>query len=156
MELGKSIIFLLKALFFGLATVLIIPRDVYKRYFLYGFMFGAIGDIIVATLLGPVLHLIQYKNMGVFGLFGIVSFWTPIAWMFAFMLFFYFLPMRRIFLYPYIIGFAIFGYFLGIVLQQLDLYEYIGNYLYFAPITFIIWFSISAWVYLRNGHIQLK
>lgn len=156
MGFGKSIIFLLKAFFFALATVVVIPKNVYKRYFIYGFIFGAIGDLIMATITGPVLHLIEYKNMGPFNLFGVVSFWTPIAWMFAFMLFFYFLPVRRIFLYPYIIGFAIYGYLVGILLQQLDLFEYNGNYIYFAPLTFIVWFSISAWVYFRNGEIDLK
>lgn len=153
MGFGKSIFFLFKALFFGLATVIVIPRNVYKRIFIYGFIFGAIGDTIVATITGPVLHLIKYKNMGPFNIFGIFSFWTPIAWMFALMLFFYFLPVRRAFLIPYIVGFALFGYFLGIVLQQLGLYEYIGIYIYFAPVTFIIWFSIAAWVYLKNGNL---
>ncbi|MFZ7103275.1 MAG: hypothetical protein ACOWWO_11565 [Peptococcaceae bacterium] len=155
-QLGNSIFFFLKAFFFGLATVIVIPRDVYKRYFIYGFIFGAIGDVIVVTILGPVLHLIKYKNMGVFNIFGIVSFWTPIAWMFAFMLFFYFLPVRRIFLYPYIVGFAFYGYMVGIVLEHLNLYEYIGSYVHFAPLLFMVWFYIGALVYLRNGNIILR
>ncbi|ATW26155.1 hypothetical protein [Candidatus Formimonas warabiya] len=153
--LGKSVFFFYKALLFGLATVIVIPRNVYKRYLIYGFMFGAIGDLIVATIFGPLLHIIRYKNMGVFNIFGIVSFWTPIAWMFAFMLFFYFLPVRRIFLYPYIIGFSFFGYMVGIVLKQLGLFEYIGSYIYFAPLTFIVWFSIAAWIYLKDSSISL-
>lgn len=75
---------------------------------------------------------------------------------FAMMLFFYFLPARKAFLFPYVVGFAFFGYFLGIVLQQLDLFEYVGMYIYFAPVIFIIWFSIAAWVYLKNGNITVK
>ncbi|WP_066638364.1 hypothetical protein [Desulfolucanica intricata] len=153
---GKSIFFFYKALLFGIATITVIPRQVYKRFLIYGFIFGAIGDVIMATILGPILQLIKYLNMGPFNIFGIVSFWTPIAWMFAFMLFFYFLPVRRVFLYPYIIGFSIFGYMVGLVLQQLDLYQYIGNYIYFAPIVNVIWFSISAYVYIKNGNIFLK
>ena len=152
----KSIFFFVKALLFGIATVVVIPKHVYKRFLLYGFIFGAIGDVIVVILLGPILHLIEYRNMGVFDIFGIISFWTPIAWMFAFMLFFYFLPVRKQFLYPYIVGFAAFGYMVGLVLQHLDMFRYLGNQIYFAPIVFILWFSIAAWVYMKNGNIVLK
>lgn len=152
----KSILFFIKALLFGIATIVVIPKHLYKRFLLYGFIFGAIGEVILATLFGPILHLIEYRNMGVFEIFGIVSFWTPIAWMFAFMLFFYFLPVRRQFLYPYITGFAAFAYMVGLVLQQLDLFRYLGNYFYFAPLVFLLWFSISAWEYIKMGNVVLK
>lgn len=108
--LGKSIYFFFKAMFFGIATLVTIPKEVYKKYFIWGFVFGGIGQLIMATISNPILGLIQYKNMGVFNIFGITSFWTPIAWMFTFMLFFYFLPVHKVFLAIYILGFAIFGH----------------------------------------------
>lgn len=152
---GKSIIFFYKALLFGLSAYLVIPKNEFKRYLIFGFFFGAIGDVIVIIILAA-LNLIEYKNMGPFSVFGLFSFWTPIAWMFAFMLFFYFLPVRKVFFYPYIIGFALFGQMVGSVLQKLGLYQQIGNYIYYGPILFIFWFYISAYLYLKIGGITLQ
>ena len=153
---GKSIFYFYKALLFGIAAYAVIPKHEFKRYLLYGFIFGAIGDVIMVIITGPVLNLIKYSNMGPFGIWGVITFWTPIAWMFAFMLFFYFLPVRTVFLIPYIVGFAIFGYMVGLVLSGLGLFEYIGNYKYYAPITFVFWFSIAAYTYFRIGDIKLR
>ncbi|MDX9872813.1 MAG: hypothetical protein RBT41_10390, partial [Clostridia bacterium] len=138
MRLGfdNSIIFLLKAILFGIATAIAIPKKEYKKFFLWGLLFGGILDVIIIIMLGPILNLTKYQNMGIHGIFGILPFWTPIAWIFVLMLFFYFLPIHRYFLYLYVLGFAIFGYMVGIVLQNMDLYEYLGSYIYFAPITF--------------------
>ncbi|AGL03416.1 hypothetical protein [Desulfoscipio gibsoniae] len=153
---GKSIFFFYKALLFGIAAYAIIPRPEFKKYLIYGFIFGAIGDIIVLLITGPVLNLYKYFHLGPFGIWGIFTFWTPISWMFAFMLFFYFLPVRIPFLLPYVAGFSMFGYMVGLVLQGLGMYEYIGNYIYFAPVTFLIWFSIAAFSYIRIGNIRLN
>lgn len=153
---GKSIFFFYKAVLFGIATVVAIPRPVYKKFLLYGFMFGALGDIILIIILDPGLKLIRYLNIGVFGVFGLFPFWTPIAWMFAFMLFFYFLPVRRVFLYPYVAGFAIFGYMVGMILEQMGLYQYIGYYKFISPLVLITWFALAAWVYIKSENVTLK
>jgi hypothetical protein len=154
--LGSSIWFFLKAMFFGIATLVTIPKEVYKKYFIWGFLFGGIGDVIMVVIFNPILNLIKYKNMGVFNAYGIISFWTPIAWMFTFMLFFYFLPVHRLFLYLYILGFAIFGHILGMLLQNLGLFEFVGSYVYIAPITFVFWFSFATLIYFRYNRIILK
>ncbi|WP_148133629.1 hypothetical protein [Candidatus Formimonas warabiya] len=152
---GKSIFFFYKALLFGLSAYLVIPRAEFKKFFIFGFFFGGIGDIIVIVILSN-LNLIAYKNMGPFSIWGLFSFWTPIAWLFAFMLFFYFLPVRKKFFYPYILGFALFAHMVGLVLEKLGLYQYMGTYIYYAPIVFIIWFSLAAYVYLKSGRISLN
>jgi len=153
--LDTTLIYFVFALLVGIITVLVIPRKVYKHYFLYGLMFGGIGDTLTATVF-RYLNLIRFKNMGVFNVLGLFSIWTPITWMFAFMLFFYFLPVRKAFLVPYILAFAGINYAIGLVMEQFGLFEFIGNYRYFAPITFITWYVVSTWVYMRNGDIKLK
>ncbi len=154
--LGRSVFFFYKALLFGIAAYAVIPRHEFKRYLLYGFIFGAIGDVILVLISGSVFNLIRYYNTGPFSVWGVFSFWTPVAWMFAFMLFFYFLPVRKVFLVPYVTGFAIFGYMVGLVLSNLGLFEYVGNYKYYAPLTFLAWFSIAAYAYFRIGNVKLK
>jgi len=151
----KSLISLFKAVLFGIATVVVIPRELYKKYLLYGFVFGAIGDIITVLLMS-LLGLIKYSQMGPFSIYGFFSFWTPIAWMFAFMLFFYFLPRRRLFLYPYVVGFALFGYMLGLVLEGFGVFQYIGFWRYVAPFFFTLWFSGAAWVFFRLEGVKVK
>lgn len=153
--MNKSFIFFFKALLFGVSAMIAIPKEHYKKFFIYGFIFGGIGDIITVLILGPALHLIKYSNLGVFGILGLFSFWTPIAWTFTFMLFFYFLPVRKAFLYPYLIGFAMFALMVGWVLQNLGTFGYIGNYIYFAPLVFLAWFSLSAWGYFKSERIKL-
>ena len=152
--MDKSFISLYKAIFFGLATIVVIPREVYKKFFLYGFIFGAIGDILHILIFEKGLGLFRYLNMGPFSIYGLFSFWTPIAWMFTFMLFFYFLPRKRLFLYFYIVGFAIFGYMVGLVLEGFGVFHYIGLWRYAAPFFFILWFSGAAWAFYRIEKVK--
>lgn len=153
LNLGVSIYFFIKAVLFGIATIVAIPKRVYKKYLLWGFLFGGIGELIMVTLFSRVLNLINYYNMGVFNIFNIMSFWTPIAWMFSFMLFFYFLPTHRYILLIYIIGFSIYGFMVGLVLQNIGLFKYEGLYIYFAPFVFFAWFSASAYVFFRYNRL---
>lgn len=154
--LGNSIIFLLKAMFFGIATIVSIPKNVYKKFFIWGFLFGGIGDVTIVTLLGPGLKLLKYQNMGMFDILGTFSFWTPLAWMFTFMIFFYFLPVHRYFYFIYIGGFSIFGFMVGLVLQNIGLFKYEGAFIYFAPFVFMAWFMFSSLIYFRYNRITLK
>jgi hypothetical protein len=149
---GINIIYFLFAMLPAIATVVLIPRKVYKRYFLYGLIFGGIGDT-VGTILLSNLNLIKYKNMGEFNVLGIYSIWTPMTCMFIMMLFLYFLPIRRLFLVPYVIAWVGLNWAVGFVMQQFGLFEYIGIYKYFAPLTFLLWYSGSAWIYLRAGDV---
>jgi hypothetical protein len=95
------------------AALILIPKTQYKKFFLYGLLFGGLGDSIIALLL-HLSGLIRYSNMGVTSILGIFSFWTPITWAFAFMIFFYFLPYRKSFLIPYLIIFAALNYSVGL------------------------------------------
>ncbi|AET67232.1 hypothetical protein Desor_1585 [Desulfosporosinus orientis DSM 765] len=134
-----------------LGALLLIPKNLYKKFFLYGLMFGGIGDSIIASLY-TIFDFIKYKEMGPFNIMNIFSLWTPITWAFAYMIFFYFLPVRKAFLVPYVLIFSLLNYSVGLVMQNFGLFEYIGIYKYFAPLTFLIWYSVSALVYLRNEH----
>lgn len=153
--MDKSFISFFKAALFGIATIVTIPRELYKKFLLYGFVFGVIGDIASILVLSQ-LRLMKYSNMGPFSIYGLFSFWTPIAWMFAFMLFFYFLPRRRMFLYPYVVGFAIFGYMVGLVLEGFDVFHYIGFWRYWAPFFFLMWFSGAAWLFYKLEGVKIK
>lgn len=143
--------YLIFAAVIGLSTIVIIPRNLYKKYFLYGLIFGGIGDTLLVTMI-HYMGFLNYKILGVTSIFGIVSFWTPIAWTFYFMLYFYFLPARKIFLVPYVIVFIALNYSVGIVMSQSGLYETIGVYKYIQPFVYLAWCSISAWAFFKGEH----
>ncbi len=148
-------VFPIFAIITGVSALLLIPKEKYKHYFLYGFIFGGVLQILIASIL-TTLDLIQYKNMGPFNVMGLFSIWTPIAWMFAFTIFFYLLPTRKAFLLPYIIAFAALSYSVGLIKESLGTFEYLGFYRYPAPINFLVWYSVSAWAYFRLENVKLK
>jgi hypothetical protein len=154
--LTKEYIFLFKALFFGLAAVVIIPKKELRKFFVYGLIFGGAGDLLLILVMGTLLHQLKYLNMGVFNIFGIFPFWTPLAWTFTLMFFLYCLPLRKIIYYPYIICFGMFGYMVGILLQNFNLYEYIGIYKFFAPAILTGYLTFCAWAYRRLEGLELK
>ncbi|EHQ88325.1 hypothetical protein [Desulfosporosinus youngiae] len=135
----------------GLATIILIPRNLYKKYFLYGLIFGGIGDTLLITLF-HLMGYLNYKNMGVTSIFGLFSFWTPISWTFYFMIFFYFLPVKKSFLVPYLLAFVALNYSVGTVMSQSGLYEVIGIYKYVQPFIYLAWCSISAWAFHKNEY----
>lgn len=153
--IDRSYIFFAKAVLFGVVAVITVPREKYKHFALWGFVFGVIGNLVQVVIF-PMFHLMKYSNMGNFDILGRFSFWTPFAWMFAFMVFFRFLPVRKLFLALYILGFSIFGFMVGWVLQNFELYFYLGKYVYFSPLVYGVWFSLGAWAYIRSEKIVLK
>jgi hypothetical protein len=146
--MGIEIIFLIKAIFFGLAAIIIIPKELYKKYLVYRLFLGALGDTGLA-LLGKYLNLWKYKNMGVFNILNFYSFWSPLAWMFVIMFFLYCLPSKRSAFYLYVVTYGVFGYFVGLILQNFGLYEYLGIFKYLAPLVLSAWFYATALIYLK-------
>lgn len=92
--LGIFLIYLIFFIFVGIAALLIIPKAQYKKFFLYGFLFGGLGNATIAALLSS-LNLIDYRNLGPFNVFNFFSIWTPLTWALVFALFFYLLPVRK-------------------------------------------------------------
>jgi hypothetical protein len=151
-----GLFYLAFALIIGITAFIIIPKLLYKKFLLYGLVFGGIADAIIANVC-TITGIIRYNGFGAFGLIDTYSILTPITWTFAFMLFFYFLPVRKGFLIVYILGWSAINYSVGIVMQNLHLFSYLGIGLYIAPIIFIVWYSISAYVFRRyEQKIQLS
>jgi hypothetical protein len=152
----KEMIFLYKTIFFGLGALILLPKEHYKKFFVYGLFWGAFVDVVIISILSGLFHWIHYKNMGSFNILNLFSFWTPLAWLFVMMVFFYCLPDRRLFLLFYIPGFGLFGYMVGMVLHNFGLFEFRSVYKYFAPFILIGWFTVAAWAYIKTEKITLK
>ena len=153
--MGVEIVFLIKAIIFGLAAIIIIPKEYYKKYLVYGLFLGALGDTGF-TLLGKHLNMWKYNNMGVFNILDLYSFWTPVAWVFVIMFFLYCLPHKRFNFYLYVVSYGLFGYFVGLVLQNFGLYEYLGFFKYLAPLVITAWFYTASLIYMKAEGIKLE
>lgn len=138
--IDKNTIFFIKAVMFGVAAIIAIPKECYKKFLIYGLFLGAALDITAIVTLTK-LGVIKYLNMGAFSMYGLFSLWTPIAWMFALMIYLYFLPRRRPFLYGYVLIFSVFGIFVAKILSNFGLYEFNPFILFFV---FLGWFSFAA------------
>lgn len=152
----NSQVFLIKALLAGIFSILIIPKDLYKKYFVYGLLLGGLAQIILILIIVPVLHLVKYQNMGLYSIYGIESYWTPIAWTFIFTHFFYLLPTKKVLFYPYLTAFAIFGYLLGVMLENYNIFEYIGFWRYVAPFFFAGWFGVGSLIFRKLENLTLE
>lgn len=144
-------------LIFAVPTIIFIPRHQYKRYFLFGFIFGGLLDVISIVLIGNLFGEFRYKA-GPFMVKGIPIF-APLAFTFVWMNFFYFLPLRREFQIPYIMGFTGFSVLIGFVLENLGFFEYTHGFVRGAlmtSVTFVIWFGLSARVYLHYHQEIMK
>ncbi len=156
MTFGKDMYYFLLAMMLFVGALLLIPKFLYKKFFIYGFLLGGVPNVALIVVAGGVFHLFKYLNLGPLGIWGLFSIWTPVAWTFTFMLYLYFLPVRKFFYYPYILCFAFLGYLTGQALKGLGLFVLQDSYAYFEPLTFIIWFGATAWIYYRAERVALK
>lgn len=156
MEFERYLIYFFFAVITGIAALAVIPKELYRKYLLYGIFLGGNSDVFLSLIFSKVLHLTQYKNMSYFNIFDIFSFWTPVTWMFAFSVFFYLLPVKKIFLIIYLLTWTALSYSVGIVLHSLELFDYIGPGKYLMPLVFGLWYAAAALIYLRFEKIRLE
>lgn len=132
-------------------SIIFIPQKHYKEFFIYGFLIGALGDFLVVALFQNVLHIIWFKNAGIFNVLG-QNLLSPCCWTVTVMLFLRFLPDRRPFLYLYILTFAGFSVCYGILVKNVNLFDYQSwFYPYFSFITFFFWWAFAAYLFIRTS-----
>lgn len=143
-------IFVITLLFFSL---ILIPRNQYREYLMYGFLCGGLGDIIIVTLLQNILGLIVFKNQGVFYVLGHHAL-SPIGWTLAVMLFLFFLPKRRIFLYFYLVAWTFLSLGFGYIVHNAQLFEF-ADWYYPVPtfFVFLLWWIFATWLFLKTSSL---
>jgi hypothetical protein len=130
---------------------LVIPQKDLKRYFIYGVLFGGFGDVVVVGLFQNLLHIIWFKNAGIFNVLG-ENLLSPPSWILTVMVFLRFLPMRRIFQYAYVLAFAAFSVGYGYLVYNVGLFDFKPwFYPLYAYITFLLWWSTITWVFVKTS-----
>ena len=141
----------------GVAAVILIPKEKFKKFFIYGILFGALADTVIVAIFSKWLNVFNYKNMGLFNILGLYSIWTPMTWTFMFAIYLYLLPVRRIFLVPYVLTFFGLNVATGMVLTAFGLFEYTAPFnKYIDMLIFITWLTVAAWVYIKAERIELR
>lgn len=131
---------------FAIILIAVVPRKEIHRLAIYGIIFGSIFDIIVVTI-GNLTGSFRYINYEPFGLMGI-HFMAPISWAVYFILYFYFLPEKK----PYIYLYNAIGTFYSMMFCQMIAkigIIQLSHGLIDSIIPFIFWYPIATWGYLR-------
>ena len=153
----KSMIYPAFALLLGIAFFILIPKDKYKKYLIYGALFGGLGDTILVGLMSKVFHIFNYKNMGYFNVLDMFSVWTPITWALMFSIFLYLLPVKKVYLIPYILAFTALTGGVGITMSNFGLFEYTTPINQYIGLTATLaWLIVTAWAFVTNEKVELK
>jgi hypothetical protein len=110
---------------FGLA-IIFIPRDKFKDLFwvslIWGYMFS-----ILSAFLGREFGLFEWRRIFPFEFLGSVQ-WLDFAWIFAVMLFLYYIPESKgWYIYPsYLTIFSVASAAIDMIFHELDLLAYIN------------------------------
>ncbi|HHT42039.1 MAG TPA: hypothetical protein GX014_01365 [Firmicutes bacterium] len=139
-----------------LLTLIFIPRERYKHYLIYGLLVGGLGDIIVVTTFQNILGAMWFKNQGLFFVLRHHAL-SPVGWTFSVMIFLFFLPERRGFLYPYVPLWAAISVAYGYIVKNANLYDF-QEWLFpiVAYLTFLAWWAFAAWFYLRTSNPESR
>ena len=89
-------------------TLIFIPKIKYKEYFIYGFLIGGLGDIIVVGFMQNILGVMWFYNHGIFNVFKMMAL-SPLCWTANIMTYFYSKNLR----YPYILTWVCIALVLG-------------------------------------------
>ncbi|MGC7873478.1 hypothetical protein ACPUYX_18415 [Desulfosporosinus sp. SYSU MS00001] len=134
-----------------IVVLLTIPQRDLKHYFIYGFLFGGLGDIVVVGLFQNILHIIWFKNAGVYNALG-ENLLSPLSWILTVMIFLRFLPLRKVFQYAYLIGFAAFSVGYGYLVHNAGLFDFQSWYYpFFSYMTFLFWWSTITWAFIKTS-----
>jgi len=137
-----------------LLTLIFIPKNLYKEYFIYGFLIGGLGDIIIVAIMQNGLGIMWFKNLGFFNVLGQMAL-SPLSWTVSVMLFLYFLPKKRLFIYPYLLTWAAISLGYGYIVHNVGLFDFV-SWLYPIPayFTFLGWWILAAWLFLKTSPLS--
>jgi|GEM_PF-283723 len=138
---------------FAIILVNIVPKEKIRQLFIYGLIFGGIFDIAVvstANLLGE----FKYVHYEPFGLMGI-HFMAPISWTIYFIIYFYLLPDKKIYLYLYVFMGFLYSVFFCQMLTKLGVLH-LTHGIINSIISFALWFPVATWGYLKLLKIEHK
>lgn len=117
-----------------------------RRLFIYGLIFGGLVDLILVCIIGNLTGRFGYINYGPFGLLGI-HIMAPISWTIFFIIYFYLLPEKKVYIYPDVFMGFFFSILFGHMISGLSILKL--THPIDSIIAFLLWFPIATWGYFR-------
>lgn len=136
----------LYTLIFSVILVAVVPKTEIRRLSIYGIIFGAIFDVVFVSI-ANITGSFRYINYESFGLIGI-HFLAPISWAIFFILYFYFLPNKRPYIYLYIISGVFYSMMFCQMITKLGVLK-LSHGIIDSIIPFVFWFPLATWGYLK-------
>jgi len=135
--------------------VILVPRREIKRLVMYGILFGAVADVFFIQLIG-LIGMGEYLNFKYFGAFGI-PFFPPIAWTAYFIMFLYFLPRNKPWIYIFPIIASCYSVYFSNILQALGIMKWnYGNPILPLILVYAPWHFGVTWAYLKIHGAEVK
>ena len=134
-------------------SLIYIPKKDYKEYLIYGFLLGGLGDMLVVGLFRNLLHIMWFKNTGIFNILG-QNFLSLPSWTFTVMLFLYFLPKKGISLYLYVLTYAAYSVGYGLLVHNAGLFDF-RPWLYpvVSYFVFLGWWTLITLVFMKTSRL---
>ncbi|MDQ7096383.1 hypothetical protein REC12_22570 [Desulfosporosinus sp. PR] len=135
----------------GTILVSIVPKPEIRRFAFYGIIFGGMLDFVfvsIANLMGE----FKYINYEPFGLIGI-HIVAPTAWTIFFIMYFYFLPDKKLYIYLYTIAGIGYSVFFCQTITKLGVLT-LAHGIIDSIVPFVIWFPIATWGFLKLTNAQ--
>lgn len=129
-----------------------VPRREIRRLFIYGLIFGGIFDIILVETMNLIGEF-KYINYEPFGLMGI-HIMAPISWTIFFIIYFYLLPAKKIYMILYVISGIFYSMLFCQMITKLGVLT-LAHGILDSIFPFAFWFPLATWGYLwltRNEH----
>jgi hypothetical protein len=131
---------------FGIILVAVVPKKEIHRLFIYGLIFGGLFDIVVVSL-ANLLGEFKYIHYEPFGLMGI-HFMAPISWTIYFIIYFYFLPANKTYLYLYVAAGIFYSILFCQMITKLGVLK-LAHGIIDSIIPFVLWFPVATWGFCR-------
>lgn len=133
---------------FVFAAILIatVPKREIRRLSIYGIIFGAVLDVVVVEI-ANLTGSFKYINYEPFGLIGL-HFMAPISWAIFFIMYFYFLPEKKFYIYFYITTAIFYSMLFCQMITKLGVLE-LKHGIIDSIVPFVIWFPAVTWAYCK-------
>lgn len=139
----------LYAVTFVLVLMLMVPRKEIQRLSLFGIVLGGGGDVIVHSF-GYITGLFAWINYGPFGFIGVHLF-SSIAWSAFFIVYFYYLPRQKPFVYIYIFASICASMIYYNLVLDLQIFKAVDRLI--VPFDgFAAWFGVATWTFFKWNH----
>jgi len=155
MKLPLYFIYLIYTLPLGILVFAVIPRIEIRRLAFLGILYGAITDVFLILLVTHILKAGGYKNYYPFGFMGI-PFFPPLAWVFYYILYLYFLPKNKPWNIIYLVAASGYTTMFSNILQNLNIFQWNYNRLFFPLFLYLTWNSLVTWTYIKYFKKELS